>query len=76
MKAAVVPAMSSSWQIQDVPQPQPGPSQVLVKMRQVASAIPTCTKHSDTFQENFPESSVTSRSARSWPCLPMSQRGR
>jgi len=32
MKAAVVPAMSSSWQIKDVPQPQPGPGQVLVKM--------------------------------------------
>jgi len=33
MKAAVVPAMNSSWQIEDVPQPQPGPGQVLVKMR-------------------------------------------
>ena len=32
MKAAVVPAVSSSWQINDVPQPQPGPNQVLVKM--------------------------------------------
>src|SRR5579863_6613241 len=33
MKAAVVPAINSSWQIKDVPQPQLGPSQVLVKMR-------------------------------------------
>jgi NAD(P)-dependent dehydrogenase (short-subunit alcohol dehydrogenase family) len=33
MRAAVVPAVSSSWQIRDVPQPQPGPGQVLVKMR-------------------------------------------
>lgn len=32
MKAAVVPAVSSTWQIKDVPQPQPGPGQVLVKM--------------------------------------------
>src|SRR5215470_14992649 len=32
MKAAVVPARSSSWQIKDVPQPQPGAGQVLVKM--------------------------------------------
>ena len=32
MKAAVVPAVSSSWQIKDVPQPQPGRGQVLVKM--------------------------------------------
>jgi D-arabinose 1-dehydrogenase-like Zn-dependent alcohol dehydrogenase len=32
MQAAVVPAVNSSWQIQDVPQPQPGPGQVLVKM--------------------------------------------
>ncbi|QNI33098.1 alcohol dehydrogenase catalytic domain-containing protein [Alloacidobacterium dinghuense] len=33
MKAAVVPAANSSWQIKDVPEPQPGPGQVLVKMR-------------------------------------------
>ncbi len=32
MQAAVVPAVSSSWQIKDVPQPQPGSNQVLVKM--------------------------------------------
>jgi D-arabinose 1-dehydrogenase-like Zn-dependent alcohol dehydrogenase len=32
VKAAVVPTVSSSWQIQDVPQPQPGPNQVRVKM--------------------------------------------
>jgi alcohol dehydrogenase len=32
MKAAVVPAKNSSWQITDVPQPQPGAGQVLVKM--------------------------------------------
>jgi len=32
MQAAVVPAKSGSWQIKDVPQPQPGPNQVLVKM--------------------------------------------
>src|SRR6266403_1578804 len=32
MQAAVVPAVSSSWQVKDVPQPQPGPNQVLVKM--------------------------------------------
>jgi alcohol dehydrogenase len=32
MKAAVVPAVNSSWQIKDVPQPEPGPGQVLVKM--------------------------------------------
>ena len=29
MQAAVVPAVSSSWQVKDVPQPQPGPNQVL-----------------------------------------------
>jgi alcohol dehydrogenase len=32
MKAAVVPAANSAWQIRDLPQPQPGPGQVLVKM--------------------------------------------
>jgi hypothetical protein len=32
MQAAVVPAVSGSWEVKDVPQPQPGPNQVLVKM--------------------------------------------
>ena len=32
MQAAVVPAVKSSWEVKDVPQPQPGPNQVLVKM--------------------------------------------
>ena len=32
MQAAVVPAVSGSWQVKDVPQPQAGPNQVLVKM--------------------------------------------
>ena len=32
MKAAVVPAMGSSWQIKDVPEPQPGSNQLLVKI--------------------------------------------
>jgi alcohol dehydrogenase len=33
MKAAVVPAANSAWQIKDVPEPKPGPGEVLVKMR-------------------------------------------
>jgi D-arabinose 1-dehydrogenase-like Zn-dependent alcohol dehydrogenase len=33
MKAAVVPAVSNSWQVKDVAQPEPGANQVLVKMR-------------------------------------------
>jgi alcohol dehydrogenase len=32
MQAAVVPAVSGNWQVKDVPQPQLGPNQVLVKM--------------------------------------------
>jgi len=32
MQAAVVPAANNSWQVKEVPQPQPGPNQVLVKM--------------------------------------------
>src|SRR5580704_12380965 len=32
MQAAVVPAVSGSWQVREVPQPKPGPNQVLVKM--------------------------------------------
>src|SRR5271170_913691 len=37
MRAAVAPAVGSPWQIKDVPQPQPGPNQVLVQMH--ASSI-------------------------------------
>lgn len=32
MQAAVVSAVNTSWQVKEVPQPQPGPNQVLVKM--------------------------------------------
>lgn len=32
MRAAIVPAVNSSWEVKDVAQPQPGPNQVLVKM--------------------------------------------
>ena len=32
MQAAVVPVKAGSWQVENVPQPQPGPGQVLVKM--------------------------------------------
>jgi len=32
MQAAVVPAANTSWQVKDVPQPELGPNQVLVKM--------------------------------------------
>ena len=51
MKAAVVPAMSSSWQIKDVPQPQPGPGQVLVKMR--ASGICYTDVHQNTGENGY-----------------------
>src|SRR5262252_6754464 len=32
MQAVVVPAVNSSWQVKEIPQPQPGSNQVLVKM--------------------------------------------
>jgi alcohol dehydrogenase len=32
MQAAVVTAVNGPWEVKDVPQPQPGPNQVLVKM--------------------------------------------
>src|ERR1700739_4868852 len=50
MQAAVVPAVSSSWQIKEVPQPQPGPNQVLVKMH--ASGI--CYTHVHLTLGHFP----------------------
>lgn len=52
MKAAVVPAVNKSWQIKDVPQPQPGPNQVLVKMH--ASGI--CYTDVHLTLRHFPES--------------------
>lgn len=33
MRAAVVPAIGSRWEIKDVPTPEPGPNQVLIKIR-------------------------------------------
>ena len=33
MKAAVVPALQSKWEIREVPKPEPGPNQVLIKIR-------------------------------------------
>ena len=33
MKAAVVPAMKSRWEVKDVPTPEPGPNQVVIRIR-------------------------------------------
>ncbi len=33
MKAAVVPVMHGQWKIQEVPKPEPGPNQVLIRIR-------------------------------------------
>jgi D-arabinose 1-dehydrogenase-like Zn-dependent alcohol dehydrogenase len=33
MKAAIVPAVKSAWVVKDVPTPEPGPNQVLIKIR-------------------------------------------
>jgi dehydrogenase len=33
MKASIVPAQNQKWQITDLPQPEPGPNQVLIKVR-------------------------------------------
>ena len=33
MKAAVVPAIQKAWEIRDIPTPDPGPNQVLIKIR-------------------------------------------
>ena len=54
MKAAVVPAMSSSWQVKDVPQPQPGPGQALVKMRASGICYTDVHRTLGHFQAHFP----------------------
>lgn len=33
MRAAVVPAADSRWEVKQVPTPEPGPNQVLIKIR-------------------------------------------
>jgi alcohol dehydrogenase len=48
MQAAVVPAVNSSWQVKDVPQPQPGANQVLVQMH--ASGICYTDVHQTLFR--------------------------
>ena len=76
MKAAVVPTVSSPWQIENVPQPQPGPNQVLVKMH--ASGICYTDVHLTLghYPSHFREFSATNQSERSLPLRMMSQRGR
>jgi len=71
MKAAVVPAASGSWQIKDVPQPQPGPGQVLVKMH--ASGICYTDVHQTLghLPGSFLESLAMSQWARSLAWLLM-----
>ena len=32
MKASIVPAANQKWEIKDLPEPEPGPNQVLIKM--------------------------------------------
>jgi alcohol dehydrogenase len=32
MKASIVPAANQKWEIKDLPRPEPGPNQVLIKM--------------------------------------------
>jgi D-arabinose 1-dehydrogenase-like Zn-dependent alcohol dehydrogenase len=57
MQAAVVPVVSGAWEVKDVPQPKPGPNQVLVKMH--ASGIcytdvhETLGTHSRPIPANF-----------------------
>jgi dehydrogenase len=67
MQAAVVPAMNSSWQVKDVPQPQSGANQLLVKMH--ASGICYTDVHQTLghFPGPFPEFSATNLLARSLP---------
>src|SRR5271170_7756363 len=33
MKAAIVPSVNSKWVLREVPKPEPGPNQVLIKVR-------------------------------------------
>lgn len=35
MKAAVVPSLNSQWEIKEVPTPEPGANQVLIKIGEV-----------------------------------------
>ena len=76
MKAAVVPAVASSWQIKDVAQPQPGSNQVLVKMH--ASGICYTDVHLTLghFPGSFPRILGHDRWARSSPWRLTSRRER
>jgi hypothetical protein len=55
MQAAVVPAVNRAWQVKEVPQPQPGPNQVLVKMHAsgICPSSEVLVGDSSTLKEEF-----------------------
>ncbi len=54
MQAAVVPAAGSAWQVKEVPQPQPGPNQVLVKMHASGICYTDVHQTRGSFHGSFP----------------------
>ena len=54
MQAAVVTAVNGPWEVKDVPQPQPGPNQVLVKMHASGICYTDVHQTQGHFPGNFP----------------------
>jgi alcohol dehydrogenase len=54
MKAAVVPAPNGKWEIRDVPEPKPGPNQVLIKLRASGICYTDVHQTQGALPGNFP----------------------
>ena len=50
MRAAVVTAVNGPWEVQNVPEPKPGPNQVLSRCTRAVFATPMFTKRSDIYR--------------------------
>jgi len=55
MKAAIVPAVNGAWVIRDVPRPEPGPSQVLIKIRASGMCYTDVHQTHGAFHNPFPQ---------------------
>src|SRR5690349_10078010 len=54
MRAAVVPAPNGKWEIRDVPDPKPGPKQVLIKLRASGICYTDVHQTQGALPGNFP----------------------
>jgi D-arabinose 1-dehydrogenase-like Zn-dependent alcohol dehydrogenase len=66
MRAAIVPSVNSKWELREVPTPEPGPGQVLIKIHASGLCYTDVHQTRGELPARFRARSVMSRWARSW----------